>query len=328
MFIYLAQKCDASILNITIFYLYGKKGFCMENIEERLCGKTILRILQGDVPVGYYTLENSSEKIQLQMPYLSGPDICDIANKFGISLKYGGSFSRWEYMRDLMSGCIKSGSISKLLGYLFSANYVAQNFRNVDRKIIADVCRETVNAVLESINAEWILGDVELIKTGNLYEVRGINNAFVPETSKIKHIDREYIHRLAKRAFNDIQNSDFDGAISKSRTLLEEIFCVMIERRGEASSNKGDIIKLYNQVKQLYGMHENKDVNERINELLSGINKIVDSISRMRNISGDAHGLGNKRIGISEHHAKLVLNSACCLADFMLSVCDNKTSTL
>ena len=102
----------------------------------------------------------------------------------------------------------------------------------------------------------------------------------------------------------------------------------MIERCGETPSNKGDITKLYNQVKQLYGMHENKDVDERINELLSGINKIVDSISRMRNISGDAHGLGSRRIGLSEHHAKLVLNSACCLADFMLSVCDNKTSTL
>lgn len=300
----------------------------MENIEERLCGKTILRILQGDVIVGYYTPENSTEKIPLQMPYLSGPDICDTANKFGILLKYGSGFSRWEYMRDLMYGCIKSGIISRLLGYLFSINYVAQNFRHVDRNIIAAVCRETVNAVIEHINAEWLLGDVELVKTGNLYELRGINNAFVPETSKIENIDRGYIHRLAQRASNDIKNSDFDGAISKSRTLLEEIFCFMIERCGETPSNKGDITKLYNQVKQLYGMHENKDVDERINELLSGINKIVDSISRMRNISGDAHGLGSRRIGLSEHHAKLVLNSACCLADFMLSVCDNKTSTL
>ena len=300
----------------------------MENIEERLCGKTILRILQGDVIVGYYTPENSTEKIPLQMPYLSGPDICDTANKFGISLKYGSGFSRWEYMRDLMYGCIKSGIISRLLGYLFSINYVAQNFRHVDRNIIAAVCRETVNAVIEHINAEWLLGDVELVKTGNLYEIRGINNAFVSETSKIENIDRGYIHRLAQRASNDIKNSDFDGAISKSRTLLEEIFCFMIERCGETPSNKGDITKLYNQVKQLYGMHENKDVDERINELLSGISKIVDSISRMRNISGDAHGLGSRRIGLSEHHAKLVLNSACCLADFMLSVCDNKTSTL
>lgn len=298
----------------------------MENIEERLCGKTILRILQGDVPVGYYTPENSNEKIQLQMPYLSGPDICDIANKLGILLKYGGGFSRWEYMRDLMYGCIESGSISKLLGYLFSANYVAQNFRNVDRNIIADVCRETVNAVIEQINAEWILGDVELININGKYELRETNNTFVPETPKITHINQEYIQHLFKRASNDIQNSDFDGAISKSRTLLEEVFCLMIERGGGNPSNKGNITKLYNQVKQLYGMHENKEFDSRINDLLSGINKIVDSISRMRNISGDAHGLGNKRIGVSEHHAKLVLNSSCCLADFMLSVCDNKTS--
>ena len=42
----------------------------MENIEKGLCSKTILRILQGDVSVGYYTPENSTEKLALKMPYL------------------------------------------------------------------------------------------------------------------------------------------------------------------------------------------------------------------------------------------------------------------
>ena len=300
----------------------------MENIEKGLCSKTILRILQGDVSVGYYTPENSTEKIELKMPYLSGPDICDLANKFGISLEYDGTRSRWQYIFDLISGCTETGILPKLLNYLFSQNYVSRNFENVDRVFITDVCQETVDAVIERINAEWVLGDIKLVKSGKKYELQQISSTFMPQIPKITHINRKYIQHLFERASNDIQNSDFDGAISKSRTLLEEVFCFMIERRDETSSNKGDIAKLYNQVKQLYGMHENKEFDSRINDLLSGINKIVDSISRMRNIAGDAHGLGSRRIGLSEHHAKLVLNSACCLADFMFSVCDNKTSNV
>lgn len=298
----------------------------MKDISNRLCGKIILQILQGDVVVGCFTPNQSGSSIQLKMPYLSGPDICDLANRFGIALEYDGTRSRWQYMFDLISGCAEIGILQKLLNYLFSQNYVSRNFENVDRVFITDVCQETVNAVIERINAEWVLGDIKLVKIGAKYELQQISSTFMPQTSKITHINREYIQHLFERASNDIQNSDFDGAISKSRTLLEEVFCLMIERGGESPSNKGDITKLYNQVKQLYGMHENKEFDSRINDLLSGINKIVDSISRMRNISGDAHGLGSKRIGVSEHHAKLVLNSSCCLADFMLSVCDNKTS--
>ena len=56
----------------------------------------------------------------------------------------------------------------------------------------------------------------------------------------------------------------------------------MIENKGEEPSDKGDIGKLYNQVKSLYNMHQSRDVDKRINSLLSGLEKILTAIKEMR----------------------------------------------
>lgn len=46
-------------------------------------------------------------------------------------------------------------------------------------------------------------------------------------------------------------------------------------------------------------------------------------IAEMRNVGSDSHGVGAKRISIAEHHAKLFVNAAMIMADFILSVEEN-----
>ena len=67
-------------------------------------------------------------------------------------------------------------------------------------------------------------------------------------------------------------------------------------------------------------MHQDKSTDNRINNLLSGLEKIVTAISEMRNNGSDAHGVGSKRIGIKDYHARLFINSATSMAEFILSV--------
>ena len=43
----------------------------------------------------------------------------------------------------------------------------------------------------------------------------------------------------------------------------------------------------------------------------------------MRNNGSDSHGLGIKRINISDYHARLAVNSSTIMADFILSVSQN-----
>ena len=118
----------------------------------------------------------------------------------------------------------------------------------------------------------------------------------------------------------------FDSAITKSRTLLEEVFCYVIEKKGEVPFESGEIGKLYSQVKSLYNIHQNKDMDKRINGLLSGLEKIPNAIAEMRNKGSDSHGGGIKRINIAEHHARLFVNGAMTMADFVLAVSEKHSS--
>lgn len=133
-------------------------------------------------------------------------------------------------------------------------------------------------------------------------------------------VNRGYIASMACRANRDVENGEYDSAITKARTLLEEVFCHAIEAKGETPSDNGDIGKLYYQVKILYKMHPAGIIDTRIKTLLSGLEKILTAISLMRNENSDAHGVGANRIKISEHHARLFVNSAITMADFILSV--------
>ncbi|WP_183406713.1 abortive infection family protein, partial [Lacticaseibacillus paracasei] len=53
--------------------------------------------------------------------------------------------------------------------------------------------------------------------------------------------------------------------------------------------------------------------------LISGLNKIVDSITTMRNINSDSHGSSN-RVKINEAEAELILNSAVNISVYYLRV--------
>ena len=103
------------------------------------------------------------------------------------------------------------------------------------------------------------------------------------------------------------------------------MFCYVIEKKGEVPSESGEIGKLYSQVKSLYSMHQDKDMDKRINGLLSGLEKIVNAVAEMRNKGSDSHGVGSKRIRINAHHARLFVNSAVTMADFILSVSEGSS---
>ena len=54
--------------------------------------------------------------------------------------------------------------------------------------------------------------------------------------------------------------------------------------------------------------------------MLSGLEKIVESIRDMRNEYGDAHGKGIPKLKVERHHARLCVNAATAMAEFILSV--------
>jgi hypothetical protein len=285
---------------------------------ELLRSKAILAILDGDTRFG------EIDDVEISMPYLSGPIIVEFSQRFGLSATYGsGAQSRWAYLDDLIVHCIANNMVSDLLAYLFSKQQFEEKLRGKTPKQIDDVFNHITNTVIEQINGALYFGGNKLVVSKNKFLIIPIGGTVEVAAPAVKNIDREYIKDISDRAMQDIVSKNYDSAITKSRTLLEEVFCYVIEKKNETTSSSGDIGILYKQVKDLYNMHADKDIDRRINTLLSGLEKIVSSIAEMRNANSDAHGVGNRRLSIAEHHARLLVNSAMTMAEFVLSIGNN-----
>ncbi len=296
----------------------------MNNNYNLLRSKDIIAILDGDFQI------EEVDGIRIAMPYLSGPMLCELSQKFGYYQEYywGNSskpnLSRWQYMDNILEYVIKENKTSQLLSYMMEKERFSDSLRNPNNvNDIEKMYKYIIKKVIDQINSILYFGGHELVIINNQYIIKNIDEKINIDVPNINIVDRDYIKDLSERAMKDIDEGNLDSAITKSRTILEETFCYAIEIKGEEPSDSGDIGKLYKQVKDLYNMHANKDMDKRVNKLLSGLENIVQSIAEMRNNGSDSHGLGNKRVNISDYHARLAVNSSTTMAEFILSVSQN-----
>lgn len=143
------------------------------------------------------------------------------------------------------------------------------------------------------------------------------------EPVNIQTISVTYVRGLFERTQEDFNNGNFDSVITKCRTLLEEVFCYAIEKSGNTPSTSGRINELFNQVKDSYNMRQGPGNDNRVNDLVNGLWKIIESVASFRNIGSDSHGVGRSRLSIREHHAMLYLNASITIATFIVSIADN-----
>ena len=296
----------------------------MTNNYELLRNKDIIAILDGDSQI------EEIDGIRIAMPYLSGPMLCELSQKFGCYQEYywGNSskpnLSRWQYMDNILKYVIKENKVSQLLTYMMDKERFSDSLSKLNTvSDIEKMYKYIIQKVIDQINSILYFGGHELVIINNQFIVKNIDEKINIDIPNINVVNRDYIKDLSERAMKDIDEGNLDSAITKSRTILEETFCYAIEIKGEEPSDNGDIGKLYKQVKDLYSMHANKDMDKRVNKLLSGLENIVQSIAEMRNNGSDSHGLGSKRVNIADYHARLAVNSSTTMAEFILSVSQN-----
>jgi hypothetical protein len=297
----------------------------MKNPYKLLLDRGIIDILDGDT-----NLNDGEDRIS--MPYLSGPDLCGISTRFGLPVTYNwgsGNPSRWVYLSDLIGHCIEKGKIQDLLSFLFSKHQFKDALKGFAPEAIEQNYEIIVSCSIEGVNEILYFNGYRLMIIDGRFEMRSLDATVSLNAPCIANLnaskkDNTYLKSLVNRIQSEIDTSNYDSAVTKSRTLLEESFCYAIEQAGETPDANGKIKNLHNQAKSLYNMHQNADVDKRINDLLSGLDKIVSAIAEMRNETSDAHGVGSKRIVIKGHHARLIANAAVTVAEFLLSVANRK----
>ena len=287
-----------------------------------LINRRIIDILIGDVKLyGEFSL-----------PYMSGPDLCNLSTTFGLARTYtwgnsriGANKSRWEYMQDLLKYLNPQGRISELLSYLTQQGRF-ENLTGIgDIHKVDETYKAIIKGMLDAINAQLVIARVELRLLNKKFVMAGIGEEVVIETPKVKIITSQYIRELPERIKDDLENKDYDSVITKSRTLLEEVLIFIIEKMTfERYKSNGDLVKIYQNATELMNMRKKGDWDKRVNELLGGLHKLVSAISSMRNMNSDAHGAGSSRINIKKREALLVAHSSMMLAEYWLSVHEGK----
>ena len=137
----------------------------MTNPFELLRDKKILAILDGDTELGEeIKTSNIKGNIRNSLPYLSGPQLCELSNKFGLAVSYGGSSgtqSRWAYLDDLLCFCIKNDRASDLLSYLFSREQFADKLGGYTPEEIVHIYKTIIDSAIKSINGFLMFGGNE-----------------------------------------------------------------------------------------------------------------------------------------------------------------------
>ena len=287
---------------------------------EVLRDREIINLIIGDKSY------NNNNFIELSMPYMSGKEICDFSRNIGFEQDYSNK-SRWMYMDELLEYIISNNQISvffnelielkrfrkNIYHFVHDQNYIYYEtiygfFTEVNNILFYDHCYIDIDLEKKQYNLVSTAGDAKII------------------SAEVKRINVDYVNRLSEEIHYAIACNDYESAISKSRTLLEEIMIYGLEQKKIETCSKGNIIKLYGEFKTVYKMKQDGNLDKNINNLISGLNKIVESICNIRDFGSDSHGKGSKRYKIEKHHALLVANSSITLSNFLITIIEKNNN--
>jgi hypothetical protein len=138
-------------------------------------------------------------------------------------------------------------------------------------------------------------------------------------------ISNTHIMETVAKANQRIEYGDYDGAITTARTLLEEMESEIYRKlTNKEPEHRGDLIKLFKSVAQLLNLSIHKDLDGRLKEILSGLYKINNGISNLRNTIGDAHA---KKFKPQAHHARLAVNCSFTFCQFLYDTTTSRNVT-
>jgi hypothetical protein len=280
-----------------------------------------LDILIGDVEVEIGA-EWEYTPNKYSMPYLSGPQICSLGKMFGFNLSYSTpQQSRWSYMDEVIIYCISNNKMQHLLKFLFGLERFKSMLMNLDSPEEINIRHELIlSKIVDKINSILIYNEYKLNIVDGYFAITKEGQLPIVDSPVVERINNEYINSIRERCITDIGSGSYDSAVTKSRTLIEEVLCHIIEENQQEPSTSGRLSDLYTQVKNIYDLHQRREVDRRINGLLKGLEKIITAITEMSNNGSDRHGVGSRRYELEEHHVRLIVNSSITFVEFIFAI--------
>lgn len=260
--------------------------------------EALAKIIAGDRPDGYQ---------QPLSPYRSGPQLVMFFNSLGFQDEYGSGFgTRRVYAASRLGELNGTPELDQAIRKLLDP----REFLNKG---------VTPDEVVAHLNEYLQFDGFEIVKLGLFYGMKVIGGTVVdlqPPAMDSATMSREVIDEQLGKCDEKIAVGDFSGAITNARALLEAVL-LHIEGclDGSPPPYDGDLPKLYKRVRDLLNLApERPDISQPLKQLLGGLVSIVNGLASLRNTMGDAHAVTYRP---SAHHAKLAVNAAKTVADFV-----------
>jgi len=129
----------------------------------------------------------------------------------------------------------------------------------------------------------------------------------------------QYVRELSDKAERRLASSDFEGAITVSRTLIEAVLEQLeIRLTGATGTYSGDFQRQYKAVAKILRI-DDKDaqVDEGYKQIARGLVQIVNGLAAIRNMASDGHA---RHAQPQARHARVAVNSAKTVASPLVEV--------
>lgn len=243
--------------------------------------------------------------------YRSGSMLVDFFNDFGCDDADGPVFpSRKEYTRK----CIRSFNGKNTIKEIIEASVNPPDDEMYQPNPSKPSLEKTVSYLNKFLASDgYILKLEEGETTYKVFQFGG--HIIVPE--KLTTLSHEFIDEQVKKAKEKLANSDYDGAITNARSLVEAIQEEIIRKSGaEVPKCDGDLMKLYKATKKTLNFDSSqKDLSDTLKQILTGLSSLVSGVAGLSNQMADRHSRPYKP---ARHHAKLAVNAAFTFCEFLL----------
>jgi len=243
-------------------------------------------------------------------PYLTGPQLVEFYNECGFDDTYGqGFFTRWRYSTEKIVESNGTLMLKTILEEFVDPRRYGGN-------------EEYTDNIVYAINQLIRFDGYSLIKKGNTYRVAKIQGNII-EPNAVSEIGHEFVSEQIEKCQQKISVDDHNGAITNARTLIEAVFIHIIETVENIEiKNDGNLSGLWSKAKKALKLDLKKeDFPDFVVQIISGLDTSLNGLAALSNNAGDRHA---NKFRTKRHHAKLAVNLAMTLSDFLIDILNER----
>ena len=249
-------------------------------------------------------------------PYRSGPQLIEFFRDFGERDLYGQGFpSRANYVQEKLNKFNGTETLEKIVAAAF--DFFGEDGFNPEEEAEAfgrQLVRDGYRIVLE-YRSGWMQGD-KYVEVDPYFDIEPLLPATIMPQG-LAAISHNAVNEQISKANRRIATGDFAGAIASSYTLTEHLLKLILREAGvKFNENEGDIRTLYKLVREPLNLNPGgEDIAAPLKPILDGFQKLVSGIYEVSNKASDRHA---RRYNPAAHHAKLAVNAAFALCEFLV----------